>query len=41
MGEQKKYRFNDEKERYYVLNRLYLLSSDALMLILVIFAIME
>ena len=41
MGEQKKYRFNDEKERYYVLNRLYLLSSDALMLILLIFAIME
>ena len=41
MGVQRKYRFNDEKERYHVLNRLYLLSADTLMLILLIFAVME
>lgn len=41
MGEKKKYRFNDERERYYVLNRLYMLSVDALMLVLLIFLIMS
>lgn len=41
MREQNKYRFNDEKERYHVMNRLYLLSADFLMLILLLFLVLK
>lgn len=41
MSVENKYRFNDEKERYHVMNRLYLLAADALMLIVLIFLIMK
>lgn len=41
MGEENKYRYNDEKERYHIMNRIYLLSADALMLILLVYLWMK
>ncbi len=37
MGSESKYRFNEEKERYYTMNRLYLVAAEALMIILLLF----
>lgn len=37
MGSESKYRFNEEKERYYTMNRLYLVAADILMIILLLF----
>ena len=41
MGVEKKYRFNDEKERYHVMNRLYLISAEMLLLIVFIFLVLK
>lgn len=41
MGVGNKYRFNDEKERYHVMNRLYLISAEMLLLIVFIFLLMK
>lgn len=37
MEEKNKYRFNDERERYHVLNRLFLIATDAMILIFLVF----
>ena len=37
MEEKSKFRFNNESERYHVLNRLFVLATDALMVIFLIF----
>ena len=36
-----KYRYNEEKERYHTMNRLYLIAADALMLILLLYLWLE
>lgn len=41
MDTENKYRYNDERQRYHVMNRLYLISAGALMLIIVIFLWMK
>lgn len=37
MSGENKYRYNQEKERYHTMNRIYLLSADALMLVLIVY----
>lgn len=37
MSGENKYRYNQEKERYHIMNRIYLLSADALMLVLIVY----
>lgn len=37
MSGENKYRYNEEKERYHIMNRLYLIAADALMVILLLY----
>ncbi len=41
MSGENKYRYNDERERYHAMNRLYLIAADALMLILLLYLWLE